>query len=486
MRYSFGFNFIVILILISINYNSESQIPVFYGTTNHGGSYGKGVIFSFNPLNDTEKVVWNFGGSGDGSYPVRNLVYDVTKELFYCTTPSGGIYNSGALISFNPYNESEKVLWSFGNGKDVNTPYCNLVFDSNMGVYFGMTCFGGATDSGAIFSFNANTLTETIVWNFKGKGIDGTCPYADLVYNSTTKLYYGTTISGGKYNKGTIISFNLKNNNDSLCWSFGKDSDGWRPCGNLIYDNADSLYYATAYFGGNSNKWGTIISFNPFTGKEAVVWNFGSIADGEWPVANLSYDSNNKLFYGITPDGGYYDDGSIYKFNPVNNDENVVYIFSQYSLTSGDLSFTGDTIFYGMTRYTGQYYSGTIFKFNPVTNTFTVLWNFGKGSDGKCPVGNLTLINRKVGNVAPVTLQISFHIYPNPNNGKFTIQWAEAQHVAPSLEIYNIYGEIVGAKYLSHQNTQIDMSNQPSGVYFYKVITDNGEFSENGKIIIAK
>ncbi len=76
-------------------------------------------------------------------------------------------------------------------------------------------------------------------------------------------------------------------------------------------------------------------------------------------------------------------------------------------------------------------------------------------------------------------------IYPNPSNGKFTVQWA-AISVPATVEVYNMLGEKLKSFQLSLQNNQIDLSSQTNGIYLYRVISDAGELIGQGKLMIQK
>ncbi|MEK6616311.1 MAG: T9SS type A sorting domain-containing protein, partial [Bacteroidota bacterium] len=75
-------------------------------------------------------------------------------------------------------------------------------------------------------------------------------------------------------------------------------------------------------------------------------------------------------------------------------------------------------------------------------------------------------------------------IYPNPSNGK--IQVISNQYSVIGLEVYNVMGEKVFQSQYSIPNTQylIDLSSQPSGVYFINIRTDKGNIVK--KLIINK
>ena len=76
-------------------------------------------------------------------------------------------------------------------------------------------------------------------------------------------------------------------------------------------------------------------------------------------------------------------------------------------------------------------------------------------------------------------------LYPNPNNGKFTVS---LQNVSEKTQIfvYNILGEQVYQSSLNETNTQIDLSNKAEGLYLYRVITVTGELVGEGKFVIEK
>jgi hypothetical protein len=79
------------------------------------------------------------------------------------------------------------------------------------------------------------------------------------------------------------------------------------------------------------------------------------------------------------------------------------------------------------------------------------------------------------------SLSSSVSILPNPNNGIFSVN---VKTISPSMkiEIYNSLGEIVQTKNIISENTSIDISNEATGIYFYKVISNNGMIS-SGKFI---
>ena len=70
----------------------------------------------------------------------------------------------------------------------------------------------------------------------------------------------------------------------------------------------------------------------------------------------------------------------------------------------------------------------------------------------------------------------SVSLYPNPNNGTFTIR--DDQHIILSVQIYDVYGKLLRVMDVNDNFVNVDMSSLASGVYFARVITDKGEVNK--------
>jgi uncharacterized repeat protein (TIGR03803 family) len=222
---------------------------IFYGTTESGGAHGDGAVFGITTSGD-EHVVYSFGGnSGDGEQPNAALL-DV-KGTLYGTTQYGGKYNGGVVFSVSTRG-AEKVLHSFGSGKDGSLPVASLI-DVN-GTLYGTTTEGGAYAEGTVFSTSAGG-TEKVLHSF-GSANDGMRPEANLLDVNGT--LYGTTSCGGAYDSkyciasrgagGTVFSITTSGT-EQVLYSFGKGRyDGAQPYGSLI-DVKNTLYGTTCYGG---------------------------------------------------------------------------------------------------------------------------------------------------------------------------------------------------------------------------------------------
>ena len=81
----------------------------------------------------------------------------------------------------------------------------------------------------------------------------------------------------------------------------------------------------------------------------------------------------------------------------------------------------------------------------------------------------------------------SIKVFPNPSKGVFTFQLSGINQQS-RVEIYNMIGEKVYSQPLPIVNSQfsINLSNQASGIYLYRLIDNNGKAIGSGKLIIEK
>ena len=69
------------------------------------------------------------------------------------------------------------------------------------------------------------------------------------------------------------------------------------------------------------------------------------------------------------------------------------------------------------------------------------------------------------------------NIYPNPNNGEFKISVENNSEIS-TIDIYNLMGEKVFNSDMNKTMNEIDISNQPKGVYFVEITIGDKIFNE--------
>ena len=317
------------------------------------------------------RMVYNFSGiQGDGLRPCDTPIE--SDSTLYGTTLYGGTYYKGIIFSYDITLDKEKTLFSFGNTYDGANPHGSLIQSGS--TLYGMTTKGGIKGLGIIFSYNINTGTENILHSFAGKPFDGATPLGSLI--KAGSILYGLTCNGGIKNAGTIFSYNLDTNTETILHSFaGGPLDGALPCGSLI--NSSPVFYGLTLKGG-INKMGTIFAYNIETGTEQILHSFtGGSQDGALPFGSLI--KSKSILYGLTAAGGTHAFGTLFDYDVNNQMETVLHSFAggprDGTNPNGSL-LEIDTILYGTTRNGGNNDEGIIFAYDVNTGLEKVLYSF--------------------------------------------------------------------------------------------------------------
>lgn len=274
-----------------------------YGTTQLGGQYNKGAVFSLT-TSGTETLLHSFKGK-DGEDSRAGLTAD--NGVLYGTTYYGGTTRTGTLFSITPTG-TEKVMHSFTGGSDGELPLGQLIaVHASPTVLYGTTSTGGTYNAGTVFEQGESGSGYSVIHNFAGGKTDGASPFAGLVEANGT--LYGTTELGGKYDEGTVFSISY-GGTETILHSFGKGKDGAKPYSGLTVMNG-TLYGTTAY--GGTAKEGTIFEITP-SGTETVLHSFTGGKGGRVPYANLT--AVNNTLYGVTIWGGPRNVGTAFEYTP--------------------------------------------------------------------------------------------------------------------------------------------------------------------------
>jgi uncharacterized repeat protein (TIGR03803 family) len=281
-----------------------------YGTTQSGGNCknsGYGTVFRLAP-DGTETILYAFKGGKDGISPSGNLAMDEKGDV-YGTTAVGGRCNAGGcgtVFEVTP-NGRKKTLHEFqGGAGDGAVPLASAILLDEAGNLYGTTAEGGSGSNceggcGTVFRI-APDGTESILYSFQG-GADGWWPRSGVVADSAGNLY-GTTVSGGSANDGTVFKL-TPDGTESVLYSFKAGKGGAGPEAGLILDSAGNLY-GTADNGGSKAcdgiGCGVVYTVAP-DGTETILYTFAKLKDGQSPVAGLLMGQANIL-YGTTSGGG--------------------------------------------------------------------------------------------------------------------------------------------------------------------------------------
>lgn len=78
----------------------------------------------------------------------------------------------------------------------------------------------------------------------------------------------------------------------------------------------------------------------------------------------------------------------------------------------------------------------------------------------------------------------SFDIFPNPNNGNFTLD-TKSNITLKEIKIMNTQGKVIRTKSINNEMKDISID-MPNGIYFIQVVSSDDKIVETKKIIISK
>ena len=367
------------------------------------GMFAVVLALALSAWASTEKVVWNFNGGRDGSYPWSNYFISDANGNLYGATASGGTYSAGTVFMLSPAGK-ETVLYEFtGTNGDGNGPHGRLAFDANGNIY-GTTQGGGANGTGTVYELSPKKgggWKEKVIYTFSEAGTDGTGPSAGMTIAADGTMY-STTPDGGAFGAGTVFSLKetSKGWHQTVIQNLNGSSNGGFPYEGLMMDSAGNLYGA-APTGGTSGQ-GVIYRLSP-TKKgwtDTVLYSFtGQNGDGAglyW--IDLISDASGNI-YGATGFGGTNGTGTVwelvYSETKKKYSEKVLYEFGASGSGDGNNPYGGLAMdsngnLYGTALNGGSSNLGAFYKLTKHGKTWkeTILHNFVGANDGAQPTGN--------------------------------------------------------------------------------------------------
>lgn len=282
-----------------------------YGTTQSGGSATRGTVFKVNTNGTGYAILYNFPAgftNSAGTAPYAGLVF--AGNRIYGTAFGGGSLGYGTVFSLTTNGTSFSTLHNF-NGTNGGNPSAGLILAGNQ--LYGTAYQGGFTNGGTVFTVRTNGTGFTNLYDFSRT--NGANPYAGLFLSGDT--LYGATRYGGSANSGTLFAIKTNGINFTNLHIFD-GVDGANPNASLIVSGTRLL--GTAYRGGDAGK-GTVFSIDVNSGGFTNIYNFSTTApeppfnnnDGANPVCHLVLSSNTV--YGTASGGGASGNGTVFSLS---------------------------------------------------------------------------------------------------------------------------------------------------------------------------
>jgi uncharacterized repeat protein (TIGR03803 family) len=294
------------------------------------------------------------------------------KHMLYGTTYKGGTSNVGTIVSYDPISAKENIEYSFFAPNSGSLPIASLTQASN-GLLYSITTSGGKYNYGTLYSYNIYTGTLMVLHNFDS--IHG-WPAGDGngIMQAKNGLLYGGTIYGGTYNEGVLYSFNLSTDTLIVLHNFDTVTGGWPSNEKLVEDTVNGILYGTTG-GGGLNYDGVLYSYTIATNQYTVLQTFNAAVGGNTP-GNDIYLAKNGMLYVMILGNDSNINGQILRYDPKTGNDTVVFNFNDTlgSDPQGDgMMLASNGLLYGVVNGGGK--GGFIFSFDLATNKYVPLFS---------------------------------------------------------------------------------------------------------------
>jgi uncharacterized repeat protein (TIGR03803 family) len=130
---------------------TEGSDGLLYGATGYGGVHNAGTVFSVRKGGQEFRSLKSFTSQTEGTIP--NGILEGMDGALYGVASQGGPHGGGTIFRLNKDGSGFEVLHAFGATPDEPTaPYGRIIFTTS-GRLAGTTVFGGANDSGTVWTF---------------------------------------------------------------------------------------------------------------------------------------------------------------------------------------------------------------------------------------------------------------------------------------------------------------------------------------------
>jgi uncharacterized repeat protein (TIGR03803 family) len=414
-----------------------------YGMTYVGGTDSLGTVFKIKTDGTGYLKLLDFVGV-NGKNPNGSLISDGT--FLYGMTFAGGTNYNGTLFKIKPDGSGYVKLVDFGSGINGDYPFGSLISDGTF--FYGMTSSGGINNGGTIFKIKSDGSNYQDLWDFAGT--NGSAPSGSLVSDGT--FLYGMTTMGGTNNLGTVFKIKTDGSSFLTLMDFTTSTNG-----SLFYGSESSLIFDGVFlYGmtpeGGANNLGTIFKIKPDGSGYVSLLDFAGAANGSYPYGGSLF-SDGTFLYGMTTGDGTSDIGTIFKIKPDGSGYVKLLTFNGTNgrLPNGSLISDGGFL-YGMTREGGTPGDGVIFKLGGAVGIEQV-----KGESNE------------------------ISIYPNPTNGFFLIQTNSTEKQI--IDLFDINGRHVFSE-IVNGTTDLDANSLDNGIYTLTIKNSAGV--TNKKLVIAR
>jgi uncharacterized repeat protein (TIGR03803 family) len=313
-----------------------------------------------------------------GVYPVLPGIFDPDQRAtnYLVSYVTGSLQVVSAAM---PY----ETLRSFGFTNLMGLlPRGRLVEGSN-GVAYGVT-EPGLEDKGVIYRVNLAGGGYQVLHPFRGAPMDGEAPSGVLLLASDGWLY-GTTLTGGISNQGTVFRLRTDGTDFSVLRSFNAaDTGGVAP--SSLVEGTNGLLYGTS--GEGQFLQGVIWSMQRDGAGFTVLRDAAIEAHGYNPLSLVA--GRDGVLYGAMRDAGPGFAGTFFRMNTDGSGFAVLQALN-FSSTGADptgLIEGSDGFLYATLFFSGPNFQGVLARLAKDGSSYTLLHSFNDSpTDGQFPIG---------------------------------------------------------------------------------------------------
>jgi uncharacterized repeat protein (TIGR03803 family) len=348
------------------------------GTCSEGGTSGTGTIFTCSTSGDFSRI-HSLSAASNGGFPKTGLTYG-EDGFYYGVTEFGAANGFGSLYRIQESGSFQKLV-DMEYTADGSNPVGGLILLANSDLA-GTSKSGGANNFGTVFIYGEFGMTKIHDFSLP---LGGAEPNGSILSGND---FYGVTASGGLFNTGVFFTHDLSGDRTKI-YDFNGSTEGQNPNAGIVEDE-NGVFYGTLRFGGE-NSAGSVYSMTA-NGQFSLIHAFDGGAGGQFPYSGLTRHSDGS-FYGTTINGGSMGDGIIYRINTDGNFEKLYDLFGFFDGGSPEAGLTegNDGLLYGLTTEGGNFNGGTLFQFDPENLILTVVHHFSPSTDGSTPLATMML-----------------------------------------------------------------------------------------------
>ncbi|WP_395052852.1 T9SS type A sorting domain-containing protein [Flavobacterium sp.] len=411
---------------------------------------------------------------------------------------TGNVYGANGgnnFIHIKCDNINNIYIIGHSNNEDLGTT--GVFQQQNNGAYYLLTKFSSDgqriwTTYYGIYSNYLNSLSVSNSGIFLGGRTGAECNPNVNLYNT----YYGTAGSYQPLPASCLETYISKFDfNGQRLWStyYGTNSADNRYSNSL--ETYQNKIYSTGWY--NLSNLSTSGVFQENTINSMLLAQFNENGTRDWASYNGFAPLQNTYFSDIS-NLSVNNQGVVFLSGVTNKTENIATANGFKTNLTGD--YDGFVSVFNNTgqKLWGTYYGGTLtddyLMCSPSENNFFIVgftnstqdiasanglqpqYTIYAPNDFNYPKSNMFVAYFEEVPLATTNFNSSsFSIYPNPNNGTFTISINKDNFETVALEVYDVLGKKILNQDLIAKETSIKTDNLSKGVYFAKITTSDNE-----------